>query len=90
MLIRQAARLADRLEAIDKLMSGQADAWAVVSLPRSDEKRGRVIVEVQVDDALKEERALATLFRHVLADIHKQRSGMKGGGDGDEDDDLVD
>lgn len=90
MLIRQAARLADRLEAIDKLLSGQADAWALLSLPRSDDKRGRVIVEVQVDDALKEERAIATLFRHVVADIYRQRSGRKGGGNGDDDDDLVD
>lgn len=90
MLVRQAARIADRLEALDLLLSGHADAWAVLSLPRSDAKRGRIVVEVQVAEPLKEERALAVLFRSVLADIHKQRAGLKGGGEDDEDDDLVD
>jgi hypothetical protein len=90
LLIRQAARIAERLEALDRLLSGSADAWAVVSLPRGDGERGRVVVEVQVADLVREERAQSVLFRGVLADIHRQRAGLPaGGGDGDEDDDLV-
>jgi hypothetical protein len=90
LLIRQASRIAERLEAIDRLLSGSADAWAVVSLPRTDSKRGRVVVEVQVSDLVREERAQSVLFRGVLADIHRQRAGLPAGGDdGDEDDDLV-
>lgn len=90
LLIRQAARIADRLEAIDRLLSGNADAWAAVSLPRTDAKRGRVLVEVQVGDLVREERAQAVLFRHILADVHRQRAGLPGGNPDDaEDDDLV-
>lgn len=92
MLIRQAARVADRLEVIDQLLKGDVDAWLKVSLPRSDAKRGRVMVEVQVGDLVKEERAQSVLFRSLLADIHRQDGGGgKGGGKGkDDDDDLVD
>lgn len=88
MLIRQASRVADRLEAIDALLKGDADAWLTVSLPRSDAKRGRVMVEVQVDGLVKEERAQSVLFRSLIADIYKQRAGL-GGDNDDDDDDLV-
>jgi hypothetical protein len=88
-LIRQAARVADRLEAIDKLLSGDADAWAVVGIPRTDTKRGRVVVEVKVDNLMVEERSQTTLFRHLLGEIHKQRAGVTTPSTpGDDDDDL--
>lgn len=88
-LIRQAARVADRLENIDRVLSGDGDAWIRVGIPRSDEKRGRVLVEARVDDLVREERSQTTVLRSLLAEIHRQRSGLTGGPPGpDEDDDL--
>lgn len=88
-LIRQAARVADRLENIDRVLSGDAEAWIKVSLPRSDAKRGRIIVEARVDDLVKEERSQTTVLRSLLSEIHRQRSGLPGAPPGpDEDDDL--
>jgi hypothetical protein len=86
-LIRQASRIADRLEQIHQLLSGSADAWLAVSLPRSDGKRGRVLVEVRVDGLVVEERNQTTLLRHLLADI--ERTGPPPGPKVDDDDDLV-
>lgn len=88
-LIRQAARVADRLENIDRVLSGDAAVWMKVGLPRSDEKRGRVMVEVRVDDLVREERSQTTVLRSLLAEIHRQRSGLPGDPSRpDEDDDL--
>lgn len=88
-LIRQAARVADRLDAIDRLLTGSADAWLVVSLPRSDEKRGQLVVEVRVDSLVVEERNQTTLLRHLLSEVHRQRAGIHMAvSSGDEDDDL--
>lgn len=90
LLVKQAARVADRLEVIDRLLAGDAAMWATVSLPRPDGKRGRVVVEMRVDNLLVEERSQTTLFRHLLGEIHKQRAGIPVGGGDDDDDDLVD
>jgi len=88
-LIRQAARHADRLEAIDRVLSGDAKAWATVGLPRITDG-GVAKIEVRVDDLVKEERSQATALRSLLAEIHRQRSGLPGlpPGPGQEDDDL--
>lgn len=75
-LVRQAARVADRIERIDAVLSGDADAWVRVGIPRSDDKRGRIVVEVRVDDLVKEERQQTALLRNLLAEIHRQRSGQ--------------
>lgn len=90
-LIRQAARVADRLEQIDRVLSGDGEAWIkVAGLPRSDEKRGRIVIEARVDDLVKEERSQTTVLRSLLAEIHRQRSGLPGGvPPGEEDDDLA-
>lgn len=90
LLVKQAARVADRLETIDRLLAGDAAMWATVSLPRPDAKRGRIVVEMRVDNLLVEERSQTTLFRHLLGEIHKQRAGIPVGGGDDDDDDLVD
>ena len=88
MLIRQAARVADRLENIDRVLSGDARAWVRVGIPRLDTDGGRVVVEVTVDGLVKEERAQTTVLRNLLSEIHRQRSGLPGAPPGDEDDDL--
>jgi hypothetical protein len=75
-LVRQAARVADRIERIDELLTGDAKAWARVGIPRLDTDGGRIVVEVRVDDLVKEERQQTTLLRNLLAEIHRQRSGQ--------------
>ncbi|MCP3811338.1 hypothetical protein NLX62_03180, partial [Mycobacteriaceae bacterium Msp059] len=71
-----AARVADRIERIDELLTGDAKAWARVGIPRLDTDGGRIVVEVRVDDLVKEERQQTTLLRNLLAEIHRQRSGQ--------------
>lgn len=73
--IRQAIRCAERLDQLDALLSGRADAWVKVSIPRSDAGRGRVYVDVKVDDLVREERAQSKLFRELLDGIERARSG---------------
>jgi hypothetical protein len=87
-LINQAARCADRLEVLDRLLSGDGGSWLRLDWSRVDEVSPKVVqvrVDVRVDSAVLEERQQATVLRHLLAQIHKQRAGIPGGGD-DEDD----
>ncbi len=67
--IQQAARNADRLDTLNALLSGDADAWCRVSIPRTDAKRGNVIVEVKIDALAVEERNRSNLLRQQLATI---------------------
>ncbi|MDH6199195.1 hypothetical protein M2272_005863 [Mycobacterium frederiksbergense] len=78
LMIIEACRMADRLEQFDALLSGKQDAW--MRLRVRDE-----VVEVQVDKVLQEARQCATVFRHYLADIHRQRAGISTGPDDDSD-----
>lgn len=90
-LINQAARIADRLEALDRLLSGQDWLLAGGEAPRVVEVTPRtvaVIVEVRVDKPLLEERNLTTVLRHLMADIHRHRAGIPG--DPGDDEDVMD
>lgn len=78
LMITEACRMADRLEQFDALLSGKQDAW--MRLRVRDE-----VIEVQVDKVLQEARQCATVFRHYLADIHRQRAGISTGPDDDSD-----
>lgn len=75
-LIRQATRVADRIERIGEVLEGDSTAWRRVGIPRLDTDGGRIVVEVRVDDLVKEERQQMTLLRNLLAEIHRQRSGQ--------------
>lgn len=88
-LIRQAARVSDRLQSIGEVLDGSATAWRRVGIPRLDTDGGRIEVHVNVTDLVKEERAQSALLRNLLGEIHRQRAGLPGGGvPPDEDDDL--
>lgn len=92
LLVRQAARVGARLDAIDQLLSGTADAWAIVAPVFAGEKRAtRLVIEVRADNLLVEERNQATLYRHLLGQIQQHRAGLPAPPPkGDPDDDLVD
>lgn len=67
-LIVEAARIADRLEKLDALLSGEQTLWARLR----DNREGDIYI--QVDNALSEARQQATVLKHLLAEIHRQRS----------------
>jgi hypothetical protein len=79
-LIRQAARCADRLEALDRVLRGDAARWlrleAAALVPREGRVPARITVELRIDDAVREERQQAKLFAGLLADIHRQRAAL--------------
>ncbi|WP_235631378.1 hypothetical protein [Mycobacteroides abscessus] len=98
-LIRQAARVADRLETLAGINSGVESSWVrldlrgiVAAADDNGKNPATVIVEAKIDSTIAEERQQTTLLRHLLAEIHKQRAGSMGpnGGGGAEDDDLDD
>jgi hypothetical protein len=80
-MIVEASRIADRLDKLAALLSGERSAWATVRIGRDG------VAELKVDNALGESRHQATCLRGLLAEIHRQRAGIPMGPD--EDDDLA-
>lgn len=80
-LIIEAARVADRLEKLDDLLSGEAETWARVLSRRDD------VVELTVDGAMVEARQQATVLRQLLAEIRRIRAADP---DKSDDDDPLD
>lgn len=67
-MVTEAARIADRLERLDALLSGERSAWMQVKLGRDGS------AEIKVDNALQEARSQATALRGLLAEIWRQRA----------------
>lgn len=87
-LINQAARVADRLDVLDKLLSGHEATWVKLDPPRvidTTDKIATIRVDVRIDSPILEERQQTTVLRHLLSEIHKQRAGIPGN-PGDDDD----
>jgi len=79
-MVTEAGRVADRLDVLAALLSGERKVW--LSLRPG---RGEQPVEVRVDNALGEARHQAAALRGLLAEIHRQRAGIPLV-DGDDDD----
>ncbi len=79
LLIREAARIVDRLAKLDLILSGDVATWMRVVTARDS------VIEVRVDHALAEARQQTTALRHLLVEIDRQRGGVPAGGDGDQD-----
>ncbi|EGD24665.1 hypothetical protein [Prescottella equi] len=75
-LIVEAARIKDRLDQLNRVMTGDEELWMRLVPSRGDSK----VLEIRVDSAAQEARQLATVFRQMLADIERRRTG-----DGDSD-----
>jgi hypothetical protein len=84
-MVTEAVRVTDRLEKLDKVLSGEKSSWLSLKLGRDGQ------IEVKVDSALQEARAQATVLRGLLYEIHRQRAGIQSGPDDDADDlaDLI-
>jgi hypothetical protein len=80
-MVKEAGRIADRLDKLAALLSGEKSAWLSLKLGRDKQ------IEVKVDNALGEARHQATTLRGLLYEIHRQRAGISMGPD---DDDIVD
>lgn len=74
-LIREAGHIADYLERLHELHSGDRDSWLKVEI-------GAKTVEVVVNDPLREARMQAEQLRRLLDSIDRQRGGSSGGGGG--------
>ncbi len=79
-MITEAARIADRLDKLDAVLSGEESAWAKLIDGRDS------VVEVRVDNALAEARQQATVLRHLIAEVQRQRAQID---DPAADDDLA-
>lgn len=77
-LIIEACRVADRLDELSAVLSGNVDAW----LRLTEDRRGDI--EVRVDGALVEARQQAVVLTRLLSEIRRVRGGL---GDSDPDDD---
>ena len=79
-VIIEAARIADRLEKLDRIVSGDEDTWMRLCAGRDD------VVEVRIDSALSEARQQATVLRHLIAEVRRHRAALPAEAD---DDDLA-
>lgn len=96
-LITQAARAADRLDALDRINSGADTSWLRLDMGRVQVETGdarrqslRVEVIVKMDDSIREERAQSALLTKLLAEIHRQRAAIPMSPTPDDQDDLDD
>lgn len=76
-LILEAGRIADRLEKLDALLSGEQTLWMCLRVDRDGD------LYVSVGNPLAEARQQATVLRHLIAAVHRQRVGLPFVGDDD-------
>lgn len=70
-MIIEAARITDRLANLDKLLTGEVSVWAQLREGRDGD------VYVYVDNALAEARQQATVLRHLISEIQRQRGQIR-------------
>lgn len=69
-LIAQAADIADLIEKLRAITSGDASTLVTLKLGTSQ------VVQITVDSPVRERRQLAAELRHLLAEIHRQRADV--------------
>ncbi len=84
-LVLEAARIKDRLDRLDHLISGEEELWARLVAARGCDD---AVLEVKIDGAMTEARQLATVFRQMLAEVARRRGQEGGTGGYDPLDDL--
>lgn len=73
-LIDRAAHTADWLEKCTDLVNGKRSSWLQVRVNRDQ------VIEVRLDNAIRDARLLTTELRQLLAEISKQRTSLGGSG----------
>jgi hypothetical protein len=82
LLVDQAARVADRLEVLDRLHRGDADAWLRLEVarvvapetPARERKAFYVDVALKIEPTIAEEARQSKLLASLLGDIFRQRA----------------
>lgn len=77
-LITEAGRIADRLEILHAIASGQQTIWARLVEGRDGD------IEVRIDNVLAEARQQATVLRQLLSEITRQRGSAPPAGPPDD------
>ncbi|GAA2022445.1 hypothetical protein WDZ16_13000 [Pseudokineococcus marinus] len=72
LLVMEAARMVDRLEHLDRVLDGDGETWAQISLPA---REGEPLV-LQVGNAMVEARQTATGLRHLLGQLTTAAAGQ--------------
>lgn len=83
-LIVEAARIKDRLDQFDRVLSGDADCWLSLTDVRGEDD----ILEIRVDNSLQEARQQANALRQLIGEIRRQKDTEPAGDDNDGLDDL--
>lgn len=65
LMLHEACRMADRLDRMDRLLSGEIETWARIELPDLDGKPCILIF----DDALGESRQYVNTFRQLMTTL---------------------
>ncbi|WJJ10808.1 hypothetical protein P9990_19845 [Prescottella equi] len=78
-MIVEAARIKDRLDQFDRVLSGDAGAWLTLLDARGDDD----VLEIRVDNALQESRQQANTLRQLLGAIRLQKDSKPAGDDDD-------
>jgi hypothetical protein len=66
-LILQACRIADRLDALDRLLAGDARDWLEIVETKGNPERQELVI----DKALAEERGQATTLKQLIAELRQ-------------------
>jgi hypothetical protein len=64
-ILVEACRVADRLEKLDELLSGDVEEWSRIQLPRDDE--GDLVLVI--NGALAESRQQQNIFKQLIASL---------------------
>ncbi|MEV6258070.1 hypothetical protein AB0L97_32930 [Nocardia sp. NPDC051911] len=81
-LIIEAARVGDRLEQLNSILTGEAAMWARLTNGREGD------LEIRVDNVLQEARQQAATLRQLIGAVHRLRNDSEP--DPDEPDGLAD
>jgi hypothetical protein len=79
-LLEEACRIADRLDRLDEILTGQAEVWAILVHDLRTED-----YELRIDGALIEARQQAATLRQILTSLPVKEAP---GGDDDDDPDV--
>ena len=74
LLLAEACRMADALDKLDQLLSGDVDAWARVATGDGE-------LVLRIDGAMSERRALVGMLRLTLRQIEGSDEATSAGGD---------
>lgn len=74
LLASEAARLADRLDQLHAVISGDSATWALVEVPKA-KVDGELALRVDITSAVSEARQTANVLRQIVAQLNAAGAG---------------